>query len=264
MKDKACVACAAAFGGIAPNVFFLAATLTAVSEAASAPAWTTAYLFGLLILAAIGAAVALIFGEKEAKKAFFLGLGLPAFFQAAAANLAPPTLEPIAAEDAITETRPEAVNAGFHLFSTPAYAQATPVEPAIEPAVTASEAVPAAATSELQRSLKLYLPPKAPPAWVVFISSDRAEQRTVELAKVAERARDGAYLLAVPDFAATCRVRSEKVASNEVALESGRHSVTEVRIEIQDNSWSGFWQAVGARGSAPYKIDVKAIQRRAG
>lgn len=76
MDPRISVALAAGFGGVAPNVFRLATKMTAGDGAPE-----ISYLIGMLIFAAMGAAVALAFEERELKKAFFLGLGLPAMFQ---------------------------------------------------------------------------------------------------------------------------------------------------------------------------------------
>ena len=82
MKKKIGIGLAAGFGGIAPNVFRVASELMGGRGAPEA-----SYVIGVLIFMGIGAATALAFGETDSKKAFFLGLGLPAMFQSAAQDV---------------------------------------------------------------------------------------------------------------------------------------------------------------------------------
>ena len=82
MNPKFGIGLSAAFGGIAPNLFRVATELTGGK---GLPEWS--YVIGVLMFASIGAATALAFGENDSKKAFFLGLGLPALFQSAAQDV---------------------------------------------------------------------------------------------------------------------------------------------------------------------------------
>jgi len=72
-----------ALGGITPNLVTLAGQLTAKN--AELPNAT--YLIGLLIFAGLGAAVAYIWQERNLKKAFYIGIGLPSLIQLNIANL---------------------------------------------------------------------------------------------------------------------------------------------------------------------------------
>jgi hypothetical protein len=71
---------AGGIGGSASNFLYLGQQLTA--QRGSEVSWL--YFFGTLIFFGLGAAIALIFQETDAKKAFFLGIGLPALIAAAA------------------------------------------------------------------------------------------------------------------------------------------------------------------------------------
>ncbi len=77
MKDLIAPGLAAGFGGIAPNLLRLA---TDLMTGAALPGLS--YILGMMIFAFIGGFTALALGELEARKAFFLGLGLPAMLQA--------------------------------------------------------------------------------------------------------------------------------------------------------------------------------------
>ncbi len=70
------------FGGVAPNLFRLASSLT---RGDGMPELT--YFMGMMLFASIGAGTALAFGETDTRKAMFLGLGLPAMFQSAAQDV---------------------------------------------------------------------------------------------------------------------------------------------------------------------------------
>ena len=65
--------------GIAPNVMNMAKEM--IGPDPNIPSWV--YLFGLALFFSLGGIVALIFGEKNLPKAFFLGLGLPALIASA-------------------------------------------------------------------------------------------------------------------------------------------------------------------------------------
>jgi len=82
MKGWIIIAMAAGFGGIAPNVFRLATDLQA-----GMPLPDLSYTVGVIMFFIMGAGVALAFGEDNAKKAFFLGLSLPAMFQSGASDV---------------------------------------------------------------------------------------------------------------------------------------------------------------------------------
>lgn len=82
MKKKIGIGLSAGFGGIAPNLFRLASGMT---KGESLP--EASYILGVLLFAMMGAATALALGETEARKALFLGLGLPAMFQSAAQDV---------------------------------------------------------------------------------------------------------------------------------------------------------------------------------
>lgn len=77
MKDLIAPGLAAGFGGIAPNLLRLATDLMTGSALPG-----LSYILGMMIFAFIGGVTALALGELEARKAFFLGLGLPAMLQA--------------------------------------------------------------------------------------------------------------------------------------------------------------------------------------
>lgn len=82
MKKQAMIGLAAAFGGIFPNLFRLATSMT---QGQALP--EVSYLLGVALFGFIGAGTAIALGEVEGRKAFFLGLGLPAMMQSATQDL---------------------------------------------------------------------------------------------------------------------------------------------------------------------------------
>jgi len=73
---------AGVFGGVAPNLFRLGTDLTS-----GRPLPGPSYLIGLAIFMALGFVVAVTQEEQSLKKAFLLGLAIPAMFQAGAQDL---------------------------------------------------------------------------------------------------------------------------------------------------------------------------------
>lgn len=79
------------FGGIAPNLFRLGAGLQS-----GEPLPDASYAIGVLIFFVIGSGLALAFKEDNAKKAFFLGLSIPAMFQSGISDVAESASLPMA------------------------------------------------------------------------------------------------------------------------------------------------------------------------
>lgn len=79
MESKSIIAIAAGTGGIAPSLVYLAQGF--IKENLNVPG--IIFFVGVAIFFILGAMVAIFFDEKEAKKAFFLGIGLPALIATA-------------------------------------------------------------------------------------------------------------------------------------------------------------------------------------
>lgn len=85
MRTPFVVALAAGTGGIAPNLVHLAQGFINHNPNVPGPL----YFVGVAIFFALGALVAFFFAETNAKKAFFLGIGLPALIATAQTTGAP-------------------------------------------------------------------------------------------------------------------------------------------------------------------------------
>jgi len=82
MTSKLTIALAAGTGGIAPSLVHLAQGF--IKSNPDVPGFF--YFVGVAIFFGLGALVAFFFAETEAKKAFFLGIGLPALIATAQAQ----------------------------------------------------------------------------------------------------------------------------------------------------------------------------------
>ncbi len=87
MRTTTKISLAAGFGGISPNIFFIGAICLAGPVDIPGSTRILTYMLGLLLFSGMGAGVAFIWGEKDLKRAFYLGLGLPAFMQLNLMNL---------------------------------------------------------------------------------------------------------------------------------------------------------------------------------
>ncbi|MES2951755.1 MAG: hypothetical protein V4858_24775 [Pseudomonadota bacterium] len=112
MTSKMIIALAAGTGGVAPSAVHLAQGFVKANP--DVPGLF--YFLGVAIFFALGALVAFFFSETEAKKAFFLGIGLPALIATAQTQGGVPATPP---------------TAWTNLFFPSAYAQASaPARPA--------------------------------------------------------------------------------------------------------------------------------------
>lgn len=223
MKKKFWIILSAAFGGISPNVFRLAVSLTQGND--DLPGAT--YLLGLLIFAVMGAAVALIWEETDFKRAFYLGIGLPAFIQMGAGEISTAekmaTLTPAPARVAVQQHAPR-------------YA-----DMAVLPAARRSEG----------RQIKLIFREYQPRCSVVFAGGDSTAQLPVDFPP-----RTLNKTVKVPDFAGSFRIRIGVSYSNPLTLDNDPDTIPAYRITVVKSWWNGFRQALGLRGES-YVIQVE-------
>jgi len=209
---------AAAFGGVATSLFPLAVELTHGKGLPNA-----SFLVGLAILAAMGGLVALLFGETNYRKAFFLGLSLPSLIQVGA--------------DSVSNTAdvaPGQTQVGFRLLPV-AYAQA-PEQPAAG------------------RTLKIVAAPGMPAYEVVFVSADGKQQEKVSLdAGTAEK------VIRVPDYGSRFEVRVGGSRSESQPL--GSAGTTVANVSTQENTWSGLQRSLGVKHADRYEVSVKVQSR---
>ncbi len=224
MKGKLPVLLSAAFGGISPNLLRLAISL--MNENAELPEPT--YLIGLLIFAVMGAVVALIWEETNYKKAFYLGIGLPAFIQMSAGEIS----------NSQMAARWMDVNQSY------LHAEATP-----QPFSWQIETVD---YQEEQRRIELNFAEYTPRFFVRYTAPDSSVEEALFLKPGQRRLR-----LDVPDFARSFQIRILRSTSNPVTLPEQFPETPRYRVKIERTLWSGFRQAIGL--PAEYQIRVEPV-----
>lgn len=209
------IICAGAFGGIAPNVFRMGTNLTAGKELPD-----VSYLIGVLIFAGMGAGIAAAFQESDPKKAFFLGLSLPAMFQSSVADLS--------SSPARTA----------ELFFPSAYAAT----------LSSSEQPP--------KELVLAFDREAPAFSVVYVGKGRKELVEVDLEKgavprtlIAPAWAEEFFVVVEESESASRRFRSSGSRPPDPGF-------FDYGVRITPDVWNGLKQSVGIRGSARWKIEV--------
>jgi hypothetical protein len=245
---------AAGFGGIAPNLLDLAVLMTGGEKL---PNYT--YYLGLVLFAAIGCAIGYFWREPDPKRAFYLGVGLPALLQLSAndlsnlrASYAPPDY-----------TVPE-YGQGFDsplTFTSTALAGRQPTETEVAPiygrrAFFEIDRRFFNETSIRNQLAVLYYyndeksPSRVPVALLsTFIRAQTAEGKTPN--------RTFLLQMDVPETARAFRIQIENEYSEALPLPKTPHSAIVYRLGYVANTWSGFKQAVGRRSASRFGIDLR-------
>lgn len=223
MREKLPIFLTGGFGGIFPNLIDLASTLTGDNPSLPEPT----YFIGIFIFFLIGAAVTLIWGEKDLKKVFYLGLGLPSFIQLNAASLS--------ANQNPTPTL-DTSRAPFIMLATPAYAQ-TP---------------DSVSTPSVKRTLKIDAPQDASSISVAFFSE---KQRKVEIVEVnLKKDRE----IKVPEFAEDFRVQIRSSSSEPMKLPAKAEPLT-ISLDVKKRAWSGLLRSLGFRNVEEFDITITKV-----
>jgi hypothetical protein len=214
MRGRIYVICAAAFGGVLSNIVDLATRLQ--QQPPSLPSWT--YWIGFFLWAACGAGVAAVWGERNLKRAFYLGIGLPAFIQLNV-GLNPQKSNP--------------ADAYLKFLLPPALAQ--PSVPSVhgrELRVIRNENAPADGYS------------------VVFLSPDVSFEETHPI-------NFQRMPIPIPSYATRMIVQYQRYRSRPISLPREDHVEFAVEIYVRENLWSGFLQAIGRRDAPRYNVIVE-------
>lgn len=231
MQKKLPILLAAAFGGISPNLMRLALQLT--QKNAELPEAT--YLLGLVIFAIMGAVIALIWEETDFKKAFYLGIGLPAFIQMGAGEI---QMSQQLQQSILPPDQP----AQSQLFNAPDN------EELFHQALLLPQ-------ESSNRKLQITVNKIDVKCFVIFESeSKRSEEAYWSRALSKYQAFD------VPDFATRFYVRISKTVSEPVQLPKLAGSAPKYLVSISKARWSGFFEALGFSMSSNYKIELIAQQ----
>lgn len=265
---KVASALTAGFGGISPNLLQIAIDLTGKKEVGYV---NTGYLIGLLLLAVLGAGVALIWGEKDLKRAYYLGLGLPSLIQVAIASATQkpvPPPAPTTAQTVQVGALPENF-ASFSLFATPAFAESP--QPRERTEVLAQAALPGRAPAQAtklnnpvefqkERQLTLVLEDVPEGAELWFTSPDGQEVSRVILGESSKSDEGSRVDLKVPDFASSAFLRIESSKSGFMQLNRQEGSTTAFKVDVDHNRLGGFLKALGVQNASVLNFEIKSLR----
>jgi hypothetical protein len=223
MKATITIILVAAFGGVFSNLIDIARRLQ--MDTATLPSST--YFLGCLIWAVLGAAVALLWSEKNLKKVFYLGIGLPSLLQLNIGNL---TQMQSADQQA-------SVASHFSVLAPSTYAQ--------PPSLNIQGRT--ITFTKTERS------PDSDGYRVIFFTPDEKPQTVIS---IDFRNRT----MAVPDDAACLAVEYRGTQSAErLLLPMQSQATTNVEIDVQRRGWSGFLQSIGMRSASKYALHIRRI-----
>jgi hypothetical protein len=217
MSKKLYPILAAAFGGISPNLLSLGIMLT--GKQPEMPELT--YILGLLIFAFMGAMMAIIWKEKDLKKAFYLGIGLPALIQTSISNISEEYLH-----------KPK--YSSFAFFSQEALAQE-----------------PVAVEVRQDRKVKVISADnKVGTVTIIFLSSDEKHQEKQPI-------RYG-NTINVPSYASWIKIMyKDSISAKQSLLPRSETGTTTLKVKVKKNPWSGFLKALGFKGISSYSIELE-------
>jgi len=222
---------AASFGGISPNLLRLAVSL--MKEEAELPGLT--YALGLLIFALMGGIVAYIWEETDLKKAFYLGIGLPALIQMGAGEIS---------------KKPVAFNQPTPI-SEPFAAQQNSMQ--IIPAVffQDSEHQKKQPVKREMKNLTLKMNKRQAVITVYIYGSSESSMKEE---RVRFKVRETEKTIEIPANAAAMQVQIGDVKSNKWSFPASNK--LNCTVTIEENVWRGLFQAFGFRTSGVVEIKI--------
>jgi|GEM_PF-2916044 len=223
---------AAAFGGISPNLLRLAVSL--MKEEAELPGIT--YALGLLIFAVMGGVVAYIWEETDLKKAFYLGIGLPALIQMGAGEISKP---PVAAF-----TEPPSVTEPFAVQESSM--QILPVAFMQDQNRDANKRVQLD-TKQLTVSLS-----KRKKEVIVYLYGPR--EKTMQEERLTFRVREREKTISIPANITSMQVQIGSIKSNKWDFPA--KSALTCDVEIIESMWRGLFQAFGFSSTGIIEIKI--------
>lgn len=236
---RAEIGVAGAIGGASPKILNLAMYLTG-DQSAYAPVNWFGYVVGVLLWAALGCGVALIWKERIPQRAFYLGIGLPAILQVALNN---PLQTPAAKAGA--ESPPAATHTIFSVFSSSAFAQ----EPRVSSTSTRVTATTAGMMAPPRKTITITF--NRVPTDAVLVFSD--EDKTIEEVRPdwVKAALAGKIDILVPAGAKELEVLSSysRNAPDENLRLSGSNMsrFQTLHLETKTDFLAGFLKALGRK-----------------
>ena len=227
MSNKSIVLLSAAFGGISPNLFRLAVSLT--EGDAELP--QLSYFLGLLIFALMGAGVAYIWEETNLKKAFYLGLGLPAFIQMSTGEISSTEVA------ASFMQQPAPVSSGQLTENQTAY----PIR-----------IIPASMWQDSTRTLTITLEKYIPKYTIIFSSDEDILEKIVRT-----RPKELSKSFPIPSFATRFQIKVSSSVSEPQPIAPEPGAILKYRVTVEESMWKGFLQALGFRDGTGLTIIVQ-------
>lgn len=218
------------------------------------PVWSLGQLLGLCVFFVLGGGLAWLFEEDNRRKAFFLGLGLPAFLTVAQTQDAPTAAQTQAAPATEqTQAAPAAEQSaiplpGFALFAT-AHAQERVEEPPAETGAAAAadeQPAPMGGRRMIIQSAADHPCPKGTLRFYV----EMQETRTIPLASCGEA-------IEVPSAATHFGISTRDANPNRFPLREEKVATYEMRYEY--NFWTDFRAGLGARDLRAYDLLLSRV-----
>jgi hypothetical protein len=232
---------AAAVGGIAPNVLYIALCLT--GQQRKDPGVNGGYVVGLLLLASLGYLVAWLWNERVPQRAFYLGVGLPAMLQIAMSN---PTQQ--AAPKTTDLSRPSLVRTLASIISPVAYAQSTPSAD--------NPPIQVVSSPQRARTVKINFHNVPIDAQLVFMNANGQvlDQIRPDWARNAEV---GSVLVSVPESATELEVVSafaRNAPDERLHMNPKTRLFQPFKLEAKSDFLSGFLRALGRPAADAMKL----------
>lgn len=221
MKKTIVIILVAAIGGVFSNLIDVARRLQ--SETGEMPSMT--YWLGCLIWAVLGVFVAMIWGEKNLQKVFYIGLGLPSLLQVNIGNFSGAPGPDLHA----------ALSSPVQILAPSAYAQPGDLN------------IPGRTITFVKTGTS----PDKGGYRVIFYACDGTEQTIQAIAF-------GNEPVPVPNRAANLAVEYRGARSGEkIALTQQPDVSMRIEVDVATRGWSGFLQSIGVRSAAKYKVAIK-------
>lgn len=255
MNAKVAIALIAGFGGISPNLLRIAIALTDEKKEVYVG---LGYIIGLLLFAVMGAGVALIWGETDSKRAYYLGLGLPSLLQLATASAThgqvPSIVPPVQGVQQVGA--PPERSSGFFLFATPAFADSPQLGE--RTGIPAPADVPVPFREARHLTLVLEDVPEGAELW--FTSPDGQVISRVILEE-SSRSDEGSRVdLRIPDFASSAFLNIETSRSRLLPLKRQERSTTAFRVDVDESRLGGFLKALGVQDASLLKFEIENLR----
>jgi hypothetical protein len=201
------------------------------------------FIFGLVIFAFMGAAVALIFEETNFRKAFFLGVGLPALFQVSATEI---TLQ----NNDKTYLQKRTIDSSQVNYEYPKYRSFENIAVAY-PFLSLNNRIQSIQNRKLYLTFKpVVISASFPSPYFVSFQSPNGEHQKVKLDNISTESN----IIEIPPHAQSFSVTLGGFRTNEIDLSAAQSNDIKAEVLARKKIWSGFFKALGLRGYKSYEL----------